>query len=79
MPIFEFLCKKCGHKFEELVLSSENIIPCPQCDSTNLVKEFSVFGVSAANASANLCGTGACDMPSPSCCGGGECPGCDCK
>ena len=71
MPIYEFLCKSCGHEFEELVLVSNKKIECPECGSRNLGKEFSTFGVGSA-APAGSCGT----MSDRSCCGTGTCPGC---
>ncbi|MDA3895894.1 MAG: zinc ribbon domain-containing protein [Desulfobacteraceae bacterium] len=39
MPIYEFECKKCGHKFERLILPSDDKNPeCPQCKDTNVQK-----------------------------------------
>ena len=39
MPIFEYLCEKCNHEFEELILSSEDSPPqCPQCHSKKVEK-----------------------------------------
>lgn len=45
MPIREFLCRDCGHVYEELV--SQNAIetePCPQCESTKTEKLISAHG-----------------------------------
>ena len=42
MPIFEFRCKKCNHKFEELVFSSGTDltkVTCPQCGEKAAVAE----------------------------------------
>ncbi len=35
MPIYEYKCDKCGHKFEKLVLVSflEPNVSCPRCQS----------------------------------------------
>jgi len=46
MPIFEFRCKKCCYKFEELVLKNSelNDIKCPKCESKEVEKLISVFG-----------------------------------
>ncbi len=41
MPIFEFRCKKCNHKFEELIFSSSvdfTGIICPQCGEKDAEK-----------------------------------------
>ena len=45
MPIYEFRCKKCDKKFEELVfsLNSEKKIICPQCGSKESERLFSHF------------------------------------
>jgi putative regulatory protein, FmdB family len=45
MPLYEYKCNKCNNKFETLVLSSDDEINCPDCNSTNLEKLFSTFGV----------------------------------
>jgi len=38
MPIFEYQCKDCGHKFEKLILGEKEEIRCPKCDSKNVKK-----------------------------------------
>lgn len=45
MPLFEYQCKKCGKKFEELVVSSgkNETINCPYCGSTRTEKLLSTF------------------------------------
>lgn len=46
MPIFEFRCKKCTHKFEELVFSSSadvSTIVCPECGEKAAEKLMSTF------------------------------------
>jgi len=45
MPIFEYACKDCDHKFEKLVLSSDDHTFCDNCNSEKLEKLFSTFGV----------------------------------
>lgn len=48
MPIFEFVCGKCGKEFERLVFSSELNPPnCPDCDSSDVTKILSVFSSSS--------------------------------
>jgi putative FmdB family regulatory protein len=46
MPIFEYLCQKCNHRFELLVQGS-TVPACPSCKGTRLDKQFSPFGVGA--------------------------------
>ncbi len=41
MPIFEFICNKCGHDFEELVMSKSEKIQCPECKSKKVKKQMS--------------------------------------
>ena len=42
MPLFEFTCHDCGHRFETLVTASRPPV-CPECRSTSLEKLFSTF------------------------------------
>jgi len=37
MPIFEYVCGKCGKEFEELVFG-DDLPPCPQCGSKKTQK-----------------------------------------
>ncbi len=41
MPIYEYVCRKCGTEFEQLVLSSTREIKCPECGSTDSEKKIS--------------------------------------
>jgi putative FmdB family regulatory protein len=39
MPTYEYLCKKCGHTFEEFQSMSENALTrCPKCGTENLAR-----------------------------------------
>ncbi len=73
MPIFEYVCRKCEHRFEAIVLGSKSP-KCPKCESTSLNQQLSRFAVggerSAASAGADEispCGT--CGDPN----GAGSC------
>ena len=46
MPIYEYVCKRCNHRFEELVLGSEQP-SCPQCLTAEVDKQLSVFAVNS--------------------------------
>ncbi|MDD3642267.1 MAG: zinc ribbon domain-containing protein [Candidatus Krumholzibacteria bacterium] len=46
MPLFEFRCRRCGRRFEELVLSPAQSVACPDCGSDEVEKEFSTFSSS---------------------------------
>lgn len=43
MPIFEFVCNKCGNEFEVIVFKDEKQ-NCPNCGSEELTKKMSSFG-----------------------------------
>lgn len=43
VPIFEFVCGKCGNRFEELVTSSYQEVECPACGSLDTQKQISPF------------------------------------
>ncbi|MBN1574971.1 MAG: zinc ribbon domain-containing protein [Chitinispirillaceae bacterium] len=44
MPIYEYSCRDCGKKFEELVSSgAKENPPCPSCSSTRTEKRISAF------------------------------------
>ena len=46
MPIFEYVCSECGHKFEKLLLSTRaREIRCPECGSVSVSKALSSFGL----------------------------------
>ncbi len=72
MPIFEYVCGECNHRFEQLVQGS-TVAVCPKCKATKLEKQFSAFGVGttgwAPSGGGGACGTcgdprgpGACSM-----------------
>lgn len=60
MPIYEYRCKACGTKFEQLVCGQEKV-SCPECGKSKLDKLFSVFGVKSGDkftpSSGSGCGT----------------------
>jgi putative FmdB family regulatory protein len=47
MPVYEFACSACGHRFEEFTWSSADAgaAMCPSCGSTDARKLMSVFGI----------------------------------
>ncbi|MBN1844598.1 MAG: zinc ribbon domain-containing protein [Sedimentisphaerales bacterium] len=75
MPIYEFVCERCGHRFERLVASTRQSAgwDCPQCRGSTR-RAWSVFA-------AHTRGTAACGQRPQDCsvarqggCGGGSCP-----
>ena len=75
MPIFEYVCRECYHRFEAIVLGSKHAA-CPKCESKRLDQQISRFAVSGTDKSSSFsaaapgpCGTcgdprgpGACSM-----------------
>jgi putative FmdB family regulatory protein len=58
MPIFEYICPKCGHRFEELIIrrSEEDQVECPQCGHKKAEKTMSTFSGGAKGESGALSG-----------------------
>lgn len=50
MPIFEYRCRVCDHRFELIVSGSTRPV-CPRCESAQLEKQLSVFAVGAHGSS----------------------------
>lgn len=60
MPIFEYICGRCGEKFEKLVLNKDLAIACPKCKNRKVEKCFSSFataGTSKGKGSSQACGS----------------------
>ncbi len=45
MPIYEYVCEKCGNEFELIVFRNEEP-PCPECGEKNPTRKMSTFGFS---------------------------------
>lgn len=50
MPIFEYVCRDCGHAFETIVNGAREP-QCPSCSGQALDKQLSVFAVASASPS----------------------------
>jgi putative FmdB family regulatory protein len=59
MPIFEYTCKACDHRFEALVLGTKKP-QCPKCESKGLSQQLSVFAVAARSTSGPSLPSGGC-------------------
>jgi len=62
MPIFEYRCEQCGHKFEA-ILFGEQKAECPSCHARKLEPQLSTFSVSTKSSAA----------PAPAGCGQNNC------
>lgn len=51
MPIYEYECNKCGHKFElrRNIADSDKEIKCPKCGKKSPKRVFSVFGTASSS------------------------------
>ncbi|MCX8109923.1 MAG: zinc ribbon domain-containing protein [Syntrophorhabdaceae bacterium] len=69
MPIYEYICDKCGNEFEVIVFRDEKQ-SCPRCGAENPTKKMSSFGFSVgykfkpsssgAGGSCSSCGSSSC-------------------
>jgi putative FmdB family regulatory protein len=57
MPIFEYRCEACGHKFEAILFGAQTP-ECPQCHTDKLEKQLSTFAVSVGKGSVSSPGAG---------------------
>jgi putative FmdB family regulatory protein len=68
MPIYEFVCRLCGRRFEALVrMGGEKGVSCPECGGAEVQKLISAFGIGGgasriktASSSCTTCSTKSC-------------------
>ena len=70
MPIFEYVCDKCGCGFEELVRSSSEKVNCPECKSPKVRKQMSAASFKSSGKFSSNSG-GSCSG-----CASGNCSSC---
>ena len=49
MPIFEYICRSCRHRFETIVYGATEP-ECPECKGRELEKQLSTFAVGGSSA-----------------------------
>ena len=60
MPLREFACRRCGHRYEDLVRGEERS-HCPSCESGDVERLLSSFAVGSPSAApGRVTGPGAC-------------------
>ncbi len=42
MPIYDFACRACAHRFEEWVRKADTRPPCPACGATEVERQLSL-------------------------------------
>jgi putative FmdB family regulatory protein len=66
MPLFEYKCRKCGHKVEFLERDSRATHhTCPHCGGKDLQKLFSTFSTGRSDSKVDgggSCPTGTCSL-----------------
>jgi putative FmdB family regulatory protein len=76
MPIYEYKCKKCGVKFEELVTNSQDLtINCPACGDKDTEKLMSAIGSISMGKSGDYSCASSCAQASSCAAAGGGCCG----
>lgn len=84
MPVYEFLCRDCDNRYDDLVGMNESLDDqqCPGCTSADVVKLYSPFRAKVSSGGTTVQIDGC--LPGPAgqsqgggggCCGGG-CGGC---
>lgn len=55
MPMFEFVCNRCGQSFEKLVRSAASVgeVICPTCGGREVKKKISTFASKVSGASSH--------------------------
>ena len=68
MPLYEYACRECGHRFEVLQRMGDDArgLVCPSCGHPEVSKQFSTFAAGGADSS----GSGRSVAAGPSCGGG---------
>jgi len=66
MPLFDFVCKKCGREFEALIMGADKP-QCPDCGSGKVEKQMSRYAVRGGGSKGNSSCSG---------CSGGNCSSC---
>jgi putative FmdB family regulatory protein len=67
MPIYEYHCPACGGDFQKLVYG-QTAVTCPSCESPEVRRTLSLFGVRAGSGPVASEGSGG-----GGCCGPGGC------
>ena len=69
MPIYEFLCKSCDHKFEKLLIRRDAEVHCPDCEAADVQRLMSACSFGSSDGSVQAAGTSSCSSCSATSCG----------
>jgi putative FmdB family regulatory protein len=67
MPIYEYSCRRCHHRFEQIVRSTREEISCPECESRAVKKELSLFSSPGSQSKKNAAGAAGCSCTPQTC------------
>lgn len=59
MPLYEYVCGKCSHQFEELVFGDASVA-CPRCGATRVARILSIVSVGRSGGKDAAPAVGAC-------------------
>ncbi|MBN2119796.1 MAG: zinc ribbon domain-containing protein [Candidatus Omnitrophica bacterium] len=65
MPLYTYICKNCGEKFDLLigVTAEKTELKCKKCKSKNIEKTYAAFSMGKSSSfSSNNCPTGTCPL-----------------
>ena len=57
MPLYDYRCPRCGHRFEELVFGSDKTVECPRCQA-EAERQLSAFAAPVVKGAATGFGGG---------------------
>lgn len=70
MPLYEYRCRNCGHRFEILQRLGQGAdgLVCPACEEPELDKLYSTFAAASSGGDAAAAGCGAAECGTPAGC-----------
>ncbi|MBN2358188.1 MAG: zinc ribbon domain-containing protein [Deltaproteobacteria bacterium] len=74
MPLYEFTCRGCGDRFEELVRNQSEAVTCPRCNSPDVTRNLSACAIHGRRADGSSVAT-ASGCTRTSCAGCNNCSG----
>lgn len=60
MPIYEYVCDACRHKFEAYLRAWGEAVACPACGNESVEKQISRFAVAGSDGSFSASVSGGC-------------------
>ena len=69
MPLYEFVCRKCGKRFESLVaVGKEKDVVCAECGAADIEKVISCFGIGGGSSRLKAASSSSCTSCSSKSC-----------